>query len=1063
MNTNCVGLGLSLLVVVAGVRGATVEETEILREDRLGLRVAAGSLALPKEGVWRLVGVEPVGSMAKDVFLQPPAAVLSAVEGDRMGALGEGRQIEARRNQLHMLFWASRNYALRHEGRGPAHLQDVDTNQGTRLASQGGDTNLFLIPGVSLRGLDRTDARRNEPEPDRTLLAFEVRPVIDDGKHWVLWNDGQVERVLVDAEMVARHGTEVRALGPSRRQRLKEVEREATVRYRVFGRLTEGGTPQATLQLRRDGDGEVMEVGWDLATGASGDAGLLREWAGLRAGTWLRLLRGHPTMVLSLWLDQASELYGMEAGIPEPPAGPGPRGNEETILGVVGGRAAIRETLQLQDLQARDAAEGAAGDVPIETVAGVTVKAHRYEEMLAGRPGGRLPMAEVVPPDRFLAYFPKPTVLMSLLETGGGMAAHLGLGVGGESIRYDLLDRYVTRLGLTREQMRSMLQSGAISELAILLPDLFLVDGTEMTVIARVQNLGLLGSLLKLAGLGEAEGVSQRELPGRGRVVWCRRGDWLFLSSNESELRECLRLQEKQGEGSLGRSAEFRYMLEQLGPQATTEAYIYFSDPFLRRLTGPATKIAQYRRVLTRAQLEATTAGALLYTLDHDRAPASAATLFELGYARRIPGVPPTDITLRDGCVAESARYGSSAGLRTLLEVPVVLARRNEVAAYESYRENYERFWRQFFDPIALRLDRVDSNRMELATFILPLIDSSFYTGLRGALARGEDRTVLAKPVLEPEPVALLSANVTEAAWLEWLRGLDHTLQQVLGGRSSLLDQLGPCVHLALADDDPMIATGSGDLLGSFGSGPGRVGGEMFMIPVAVAMFTRPSSLVIEVQDPVAVRRELDQMATGTWGGSPGWLGLTTSLYRIADREEWIFGLSVERLFTVRFGISLQGKYLLVSNLPLTHHPRVVGTRRAVHNGLSLRLAPRAADLLLPSLFESAMVSERQAAMRGIGMLYPLLASRVAELELAPAVHQRLFGFAPLHPDGGGYVRDGDDIASTRFGKPGAERQPAFSPGFRDFGFMRGVEAVDVGMQFEQDGLRAQAAWTFRP
>ncbi|MFT5130933.1 MAG: hypothetical protein ACI8W8_004566, partial [Rhodothermales bacterium] len=56
-----------------------------------------------------------------------------------------------------------------------------------------------------------------------------------------------------------------------------------------------------------------------------------------------------------------------------------------------------------------------------------------------------------------------------------------------------------------------------------------------------------------------------------------------------------------------------------------------------------------------------------------------------------------------------------------MLEQPLTQVSKSEAKAYESYVANYSRFWRQFFDPIAIRLDDLGPRELELEVFILPL------------------------------------------------------------------------------------------------------------------------------------------------------------------------------------------------------------------------------------------------------------------------------------------------------------------------------------------------------
>src|SRR6266536_2644266 len=110
--------------------------------------------------------------------------------------------------------------------------------------------------------------------------------------------------------------------------------------------------------------------------------------------------------------------------------------------------------------------------------------------------------------------------------------------------------------------------------------------------------------------------ASPRKLSGRGVPrSGPGRGDLLLVSTSRAELQAIAAV----GGASLGRSAEFRYMLTQLPLKKDTRALIYFSDPFIRRMVGPAVKIGQLRRMRARAEMEMITAGALLYTLDGNR------------------------------------------------------------------------------------------------------------------------------------------------------------------------------------------------------------------------------------------------------------------------------------------------------------------------------------------------------------------------------------------------------------------------------------------------------------
>ncbi|MCL4179368.1 MAG: hypothetical protein KJ072_16700 [Verrucomicrobia bacterium] len=857
--------------------------------------------------------------------------------------------------------------------------------------------------------------------------------------------------------------SEIRLLPPAAvlgRAEGARLANDATVEYRLLARRSGDFEAPVTLTLHDRFSDRRLEVRWAPDQPQPGERELLVDWARLRMGEWRVMGDPAAATILGCWLRQAPELYGVEP-VASDNRRPGNEGNQTTVFNVVGGRAAIQETLQLTAIGGPEMIRmDDPATVPVAQIPGVQVKAHDYAAMLGTSEGGRIPLADLVPADRLFAWFPRPAVLVQFLDAGTDFLFGLSSSVTGSSLGYQLTDRYLARLGLNEPLMRALLESGALTEVAIVLPDLHFIDGTDLTVIARTGQPALVTGALKLLGMGDLTDLTTRELPGGDTVCWLRQDDLLLVSSHRDELEQILELARREGADSLGQSAEFRYMLTQLEPRDTTRAFVYLSDPFIRRVTGPAAKIGQLRRLTARAQMEALTAGALLYGLDHDGARTTVEALFDQGYVPRIGGFEPSLFALDEQWVAHSETFGRPARMKTLLDLPVDRVTPREAKAYATYRENYERFWRQFFDPIAIRLDQTQPDCWELETFILPLIDSSIYNSLRRGVATAESRVPLTVPVLEPKPVAMLSANLTDEAWVEALEDMDDLLEPVLGRQSPVLHQLGPGLHFAVGDSDPVLSLGSGDLLGIFGGAGAGMNDDLFFIPAAVSLFTRPSALLIELKEPQAVIRELARLSTGMTRFEPGLMGLTTTLYRVTGEEAWVYSISLGGVMKLRFGLNVQGQYLVISNQPLTYRPRVLARHPAPNNGLRLGLQPDAVEKLGPSLRIAAMEQQREAARSGCGLLYPLLLSGVAKADEAARRHQAWFGFAPLHPPGGTFEWREGMVLSTVFGRPGAEQQPAFDLEDNEAGLLPHVRELSVSLQFEQDGLRVISSWS---
>ena len=189
-----------------------------------------------------------------------------------------------------------------------------------------------------------------------------------------------------------------------------------------------------------------------------------------------------------------------------------------------------------------------------------------------------------------------------------------------------------------------------------------------------------------------------------------------------------------------------------------------------------------------------------------------------------------------------------------------------------------------------------------------------------------------------------------------------------------MLDDLGPSVHLAVHDADPVIALGSGDLLGAFGSNSLRSqGASMMIIPVVASVLTRPCTVLIETKDASNTARLLRQAASG-WRAPTQSLGpdFRVSFYQVDDRDSWVWTMDLGGVVKLRLGIEVVDRYLVLRNIPWTASDRVVSTEKAGQNGALLTLRPAACRLQLPGLFATAADQEREAVMAGLGRLYPL-------------------------------------------------------------------------------------------
>lgn len=1051
------------LAFAGAVWGAEIGETATSRLPESKFVLYSGEAELPADGLWQVRSV--VDEALDQLYVIPSEQVRHSQLGVRMTAALRQRRTDQGRWKVISLYSACFEYARAHDGVGPAAITDLDEQQYRYLRnnlqsspwqhdSVMGDVEkvqgpfVLLVPKAKFHfdqgSIPRVDSNQRE------VLAIELRPYIDDGKHWVLYTDRSCVRQEIDREFVKEFDVTIRPV-VTRDQLTTADLRSTNVKYTFVAVRRPSDSSQLQLSLRNLISGDERQLTWDLAK-AEERASVSETLKQARQIAWRPYVRNGPAPLLRDWLAHMGKA---------PPRQRRRRtGNELSMFSVLGGRAAVEETLQLQDLNFASSKQ--AETVDVASIEGVQVQSHPYEEMLHGQPGGKLDLANVVPYDRFMVYVSKPDSILPFLDHGAKFLASAGVGLTGNQLDYELTERYLERLGVNRQWLESILRAGIVKDMVVVLPDLFLIDGTDVTIAARLERPALLNGLLGLLGVRGLSntGILTRKTEYGHTCYWALRDELFVISTNQDELDRVLDLAEQGGEGSLGQSAEFRYMLTQLPVMSETRLFAYFSDPFIRRLVGPQVKLAQLRRMKARAAMERLTSRALLAQLDGVDAR-SVEELKRLNYLP--PDFPLDEYSIERLGLAYSKSHGPLPEMKTLPETPVERVTPAEAEAYRRYVENYSRYWRQFFDPIAIRLNDASEGKLELTTFILPLIDSSIYARLRQFVAAGDDEQPLVVPQVEPTPVLQFSVNLKEEAWREMIRNFSDLFRRFGGASPAMLDDLGPGFHLAIFDADPVIALGSGDVMGAFGGNVLRAGGDdMMMVPVILSLLTRPSSIFIETRDAERTARFLRQAASA-WSSFAGDSDndFRVSFYQVGERDSWVWSMDIIGIIKLRFGVEVTDRFLVIRNIPWSSQDQVVQIDEAALNGAQLTATPSACQLQLPGLFASASDQERRAVFSGLGRLYPFVAGGSQDIEAAAGRHGQLFGFRPVHPASGQWQWHDRKMASSVYGTVDRQRQPAYDPQ-RPFGLMQSVDSLKLNMQFEDSGLRSTITWRFR-
>ncbi len=1036
---------------------ATITSCQIKNSTSIACRI---ELSLP-EGKWEIAAED---YSIRQAYLMPAIYSHNYREIQMMAALN--LQInELSKLNLKSVWQSCLEFARDHENLGPSSFSDLDAGKYPQIAAikaqfskqvfdgklREDQPQFFLVPKAEF--IFNKSPGNSVSFENRHLLAFEIKTYLADGRHLVLYTNGDCERIPINMELAEKYQIEFRSI------RKNDDDTQGIItgnRWKLLIVRDHRNHDQSSLALENKSTNTRKSIDIPPMAPDGDDPTVLADLDRARVYAWKMYDEDSSSPVLDTWIATIPGEGDSSA------ASRRNRAPSTSWFNILGGRAAVQETLQMEVL---NNSENTAGErtIPVSTLTGVTVKSHPYEDMLKGREGGHLGLANLTPADHFFVYVPRPSAILTFLDDGVDFFGSVGNAISKIPLNYDLKNRYLERLGIDQNWLKTLLDSGMAKECALVFPDLFFIDGTEITVISRLAVADASPSLLSalnLQDLAEA-GISERVTSTGGKAFWARRGDMLIMSASRQEMDAVLNLQQQNGQGSLGESAEFRYMLTQLPVNRETSMFTYFSDSFIRHVVSPAVKIAQLRRIMARAEMEYLTSCALLAKLNGS----DFNSIAEMVEAKTIPErFLERDYQIGADLIVRSDTYGTLARMKTLTEVPVDKVTEAEAHAYNDYRDNYTRYWRQFFDPIAMRLDNISEGSFRLETFILPLIDNSLYNGIKESIINQREQKNMKIPRFTPAPVLLFSLGIKNEVRDKFSHNLNQWINRYIPISPAILDDLEPILHLAIHDGDPVISLGSGDLLGVFGANPQLVGGSMMIYaPILLSILTRPCTLALATKNPARTLQILRQAGVKPMFNSRSDRFRQSVEYTQVDgRDSWILSYGLMGSIKLRFGLEVDGNYLLIRNLPWSNQDRITEINERELNGVHLEISPAACILQLPSLHTAAMDYNRNAAMQGAGFIYPLLACGDTTMTEVAGRHRQLFGFSPAHPDDGGWEWRNYRVISTQYGQVDRQRQPPYRQGEKNFGVLQDLATIRVGMQFEDTGLRTQIHWKMK-
>lgn len=718
-------------------------------------------------------------------------------------------------------------------------------------------------------------------------------------------------------------------------------------------------------------------------------------------------------------------------------------GDLDSTFDLASGGRALGENLRLDHLLRPSSTAPEDGEwVPIDEIAGVETPAMDWSA-LEPDPAPELdPLAAFVPADQHALLCPSMDAFLRLVDAF-------------ERDALPLVDAFRPLLGDARTRLRveerlalplATLVPGAGEEsptaVAVTGSDPYLRSGSDVAVLFQVarpepleralreQQAALARRFGAKTTTGEVGGLAYTAAVSDDRSLssyLARWDDVVLVTTSLAQLERIAAV--RGGAAALATAPEYRFFRSRYPRGAAETAFLVLSDATIRRWCGPRWRIGASRRVRAAAALA-------------ERAAERVASLVAPG-----PGIEADLGTLEvpdggsvrwTGSGAISQAYGRLGALTPIVELPLERATPAERAAYEAFRQRYERGWSQVFDPIAARVF-VGEGIVDVDLSVLPLQAASEY---REWIELTSGAVPLDPAAGDPHPEAIASLVLALDRGAPPFRRADEALRLVEMSGIRPLDWVGDDLSL-FVDADPVWAAIAAD-------------------PRPDALFEHdvwdlPIAVTVDVRRPLALAGFLTALRAFADGSAPDLLHWDTREHAgasyVAVGSDAVGPDEVEVYYA-----ALPDAFLVTPNEALVQ--RALARREPPDGapdpepylGKHVALRVTAAGLeVVRDLLDGAVVErQRDACWANL----PILNAWHARFPGADPLElvERTFGERPRCPAGGEYVRNevSRAFACSVHGHPGAPLAadvPALLPG---------VETLDVGLTFEHGGLRAR-------
>ncbi|HET6584969.1 MAG TPA: hypothetical protein VFG69_16045, partial [Nannocystaceae bacterium] len=393
----------------------------------------------------------------------------------------------------------------------------------------------------------------------------------------------------------------------------------------------------------------------------------------------------------------------------------------------------IQEALQY-DRGMRIATADDPQTIPVAELAAPALVEHPFDRMLAALPepkaGEPEPLAAATPAEFWYVRFDDIRVFLRVLDEADTWITPVTHVFEERAEVHDLSSRYQRQLGLRRTGLAKALGHTVIDRMAVVGSDPYFREGSDVTFVFDVAAQSVFDN--ELAGhleayRAEVPGIAttsithgaytitvNRDPEGLVRQHRAQAGDLAIVSNSEAACKAVLDAIDGK-RAKLSDQKDLAYMLAR--DPGRHAGFVFLGDAFIAAVVGPAQKVQESRRQRALAELLTPGYAALLYGWLEGKAPADTDTLVasKLLDASELQHGDGTAIAFTPGQPARST-WGRPGDLTPLVDLPpVTKVTAQEKDAYATFTRGYQEYWRNFIDPVAVRLDLEEHDGVERA------------------------------------------------------------------------------------------------------------------------------------------------------------------------------------------------------------------------------------------------------------------------------------------------------------------------------------------------------------